>query len=175
MKYKSTVLLFFVSTFVFSQIIEWSPNTKLNKNDFRGKIPDNTINHAGTASNIGYEVVSTSIWTGRIKMRTYAIFSKSESWLNEDFYTEDLLNHEQKHFDITQIFACKLQRSINKEIRIPQDYYSKFSTLNTAIGDEYLKFQEKYDAETDHGTKLDVQKNYDKMIGLLLEENCQRK
>ena len=79
------LLVLFISFYSFSQTIEWDWNTKLNKTDFQGKIPENTINHAGTAYNIGYEIISNSIWTGKIKIRTYAIFDKSESWLNQTF------------------------------------------------------------------------------------------
>ncbi|KXH85804.1 hypothetical protein [Chryseobacterium kwangjuense] len=175
MKYKLTIIIFFITFFSYSQTIEWKPDFKLQKKDFQGKIPDNTIDHAGTAYNIGYETISNSIWTGRMKIRTYAIFDKSLSWLNEAFYTDDLLNHEQKHFDIAQVFAYKLQNLINKEIKNSEDFSLKFSSLNKLIGDECLSFQEKYDTETDHGTILEVQKKYDKIIEELLKENSNTK
>lgn len=175
MKYKLTTLMLCIGIFASSQIIEWSPDTKLHKNDFQGKIPDNTINHAGTAYNIGYEILSNSIWTGRMKIRIYVIFNTSESWLNEAFYTDDLLNHEQKHFDIAQIFAYKLQHLINKEIKNSKDFNVKFEMINKLIGDECISFQKKYDAETDHGTIVDVQKKYDNDIKQLLEESRNHK
>ena len=172
MKYKFSVMIFFISFFSYSQTIEWRSDYKLQKNDFQGKIPENnTIDHAGTAFNIGYEIVSNSIWTGRMKIRTYAVFDKSKSWLNESFYSDNLLNHEQKHFDIAQAFAYKLQNLINKEIKNSKDFTSKFSDLSTLIGDEWLRFQEKYDAETDHGTLPEIQKEYDKLIEHMLKEN----
>ncbi len=172
MKYKFSVMIFFISFFSYSQTIEWRSDYKLQKNDFQGKIPENnTIDHAGTAFNIGYEIVSNSIWTGRMKIRTYAVFDKSKSWLNESFYSDNLLNHEQKHFDIAQAFAYKLQNLINKEIKNSKDFTSKFSDLSTLIGDECLSFQEKYDAETDHGTIPEKQKEYDKIIEQMLKEN----
>ena len=164
MKYKLTFLIIFLNFLAFSQTIEWSPNLKLTRNDFKGKIPENTINHAGTSYNISYEIVSTSIWTGKIQIRTYAIFNKAESWLNETFYTDALLNHEQKHFDIVQIFAYKLQKLINKETKNSKDFNSKISYLSKIIGDECIAFQEKYDLETDHGTILEKQKEYDIII-----------
>lgn len=175
MKYKLTILILLMNFFAASQVIEWKPNIKLCKNDFQGKIPDDTINHAGTAYNIGYEIVSNSIWTGRMKIRTYAIFNTSESWLNEAFYTDDLLNHEQKHFDIAQIFAYKLQYLLNKEIKNSKDFNVKFEMINKLIGDECISFQKKYDAETDHGTIAEVQKKYDQDIRQLLEENLNYK
>ena len=110
-----------------------------------------------------------------MKIRTYAIFNTSESWLNEAFYTDDLLNHEQKHFDIAQIFAYKLQHLINNEIKNSKDFNVKFEMINKLIGDECLNFQKKYDAETDHGTMADIQKNYDQNIKQLLEESRNHK
>ncbi|MGK6344053.1 hypothetical protein ACMGDK_17715 [Chryseobacterium sp. DT-3] len=172
MKYKLAVIIFFISFLSYSQTIEWRPDFKLQQSDFQGKIPDNnTIDHAGTAFNIGYEIVSNSIWTGRMKIRTYAIFDQSKSWLNESFYSDNLLNHEQKHFDIAQVFAYKLQNLINKEIKKSEDFSSKFLSLSKLIEDECLSFQEKYDAETDHGTIPEVQKEYDKIIEQMLKEN----
>lgn len=174
MKYKLAILILFVSFSAFSQIMEWRPNILLTKADFQGPVPEDTINHAGTAYNIGYEVVSTSIWTGRIKMRTYAIFDKSKSWMNQNFYTDDLLNHEQKHFDIAQIYACKLQKLINKEIRIPQDFDAKMMTLNKTIADECELFHKKYDSKTNHGTIPEIQKQYNQIIGQQIEQNCSK-
>ncbi|MGE8511193.1 MAG: DUF922 domain-containing protein [Chryseobacterium culicis] len=172
MKYTLAMIMFFISLFSYSQTIEWKPDYKLQKKDFQGKIPDNnTIDHAGTAFNIGYEIVSNSIWTGRLRIRTYAVFDKSRSWLNESFYSDHLLNHEQKHFDIAQAFAYKLQNLINKEIKNSKDFSSKFSNLSELVGDECLRFQEKYDAETDHGTIPEIQKEYDKIIEQMLKEN----
>ncbi|WP_226064521.1 DUF922 domain-containing protein [Kaistella polysaccharea] len=164
MKYKITLALIFINFLVYSQVIEWSINHKINRSDFQGKIPDKTINHAGTSYNVSYEIISTSIWTGKIQTRTFAIFDKAESWLNESFYTDELLNHEQKHFDIAQIFAYKLQKLINKEIKNSKDFNSKISYLSKIIGDECTAFQEKYDLQTDHGTILEKQKEYDKII-----------
>ncbi|MBD8019133.1 DUF922 domain-containing protein [Kaistella pullorum] len=174
MKYKLTFLIIFFNFLAFSQIIEWSPNSKLTRNDFQGIIPGNTINHAGTSYNVSYEIMSTSIWTGKIQIRTYAIFNREESWLNETYYTDGLLNHEQGHFDIAQIFAYKLQRLINKEIKNSKDFNSKISDLIKIIGDECIAFQEKYDLVTDHGTILEKQKEYDEIIEEYLRSNNYR-
>ena len=75
---------------------------------------------------------------------------------------------------MAQIFACKLQNLINKEVKNSKDFSSKILNLSKVIGDECLRFQKKYDIETDHGTLLDFQKNYNKDINRLIEENCNK-
>ena len=170
MKNIISLLVLFISFYSFSQTIEWNWNNKLTKTDFQGKIPEDTINHAGTAFNIGYEIISNSIWTGKIKIRTYAIFDKSKSWLNQTFYTDALLNHEQKHFDIAKIYACKLQEEINSEIKNSKDFNNKIDELSKKIGEECIAFQNKYDLETDHGTILEIQNKYDNLIKEMVEK-----
>lgn len=150
---------------MFSQKkIEWNLKDKLSFDDFLGKIDDSSAAAAASAINIEYKIISQSIWTGKIKIRINAVFDRDRSWSKPEFENSQLLAHEQGHFDIAQIFAEKLQKKVNVEIKNSQDFSEKFLTLYDNLYDEYKQFQIKYEIETNYGTDVESQKKYQALI-----------
>lgn len=83
------LLLFIVFTTLSSgmfsqQKIEWTEKRKLSFDDFRGDIGVSTA-AAVSSVIIRYEIVSQSIWTGRIKIKIFAAFDTSSSWIKPEF------------------------------------------------------------------------------------------
>jgi len=166
------ILFCLFSIFCYSQKIEWSPKTKLNSSDFKGIILNEIDDKAASSMlSIEYKIVSTSIWTGKIKLKISPTFDSSLSWIKPENISENLLNHEQKHFDIAKIFSEKIQSLVNNKIKGTKDFNDSFQKIYDEIYDEYYEFQKKYDAETKHGTDIKAQENYDALISELLK-NC---
>lgn len=156
------LILLFTSIICFSQKIRWTKEYKLSSKDFSGKIPLTELESAaGSMIALNYEIASTSIWTGRIKINIFPTFDPKTSWIKSEFISEELLNHEQKHFDIAKIYSYKLQETVNKKIKDSKDFNTNFQEIYNKIYNQYFEYQQKYDQETDHGKNIEMQKKYD--------------
>ncbi|MGZ5283781.1 MAG: hypothetical protein ACXWEY_16010 [Bacteroidia bacterium] len=168
------LIFIFLSFTCYSQKIEWTTDTKLTPSDFKGSVP-NIISEeaAGSMLSIEYKILSKSIWTGNIKIKVIPTFDTEESWIKPEYISESLMNHEQRHFEILKFYSEKLQKIVNKEIKGIVDYNKKFQEIYDKNYAEYMKFQTKFDAETDHGANIEMQNKYDKIIEEMLNScNC---
>lgn len=166
---KLFVLIFIlIYSLVFSQQnIEWSQQKKLSFDDFKGEIGVSTA-AAVSSLIIKPEIVSQSIWTGRIKIKISAIFDTSSSWVKPEFKHVQLLAHEQGHFDIAEIFSRKLQKKVDNEIKSSEDYLDKFQKIYDDLYEEYFQFQTQYEIDTDNGCDGENQKKYENLIQEML-------
>ena len=133
------------------------------------QVPDSTkITCAGSMISINY-IPKASIWTGFLSIKSSAEFFPEKSYMKDICKNDYSLNHEQKHFDIGYYFAMKFQKMAMQK-RFSYKESDKLRKLYEEIYDEYYNFQEKYDQITDHGTKVNEQEKYDKMISDMLNE-----
>ena len=167
-----TFVLVIISTKVFSQTLKWSLDRKLTINDFKGKVPVG-IKEEVASSMVGIkcEVISTSVWTGKINTKICAVFNPEKSWLIKKYSSDYLLNHEQRHFDIANVFAVKLQNKVIEEIKNTSDYDKKFKILFDTNSSDLSDFQEKYDTDTNHGLNALKQIEYNKIISKMIDSN----
>jgi len=89
------------------------------------------------------------------------------SWAASHGTTADVLNHEQRHFDLNEVYARKLKILLSRprvtgattdEVRT-----SLRKTINdtaSAVLDMASQMQSLYDVETAHGTKPDMQASW---------------
>jgi hypothetical protein len=142
------------SSLIFTQDVEW--------NSFKG-IPDNDTLAARISTKINLEVVKVSIWNGKIQFKAYASMNPYESWVKpgyKDLYT---LQHEQTHFDITEIHARQLQSDLN----LMKIKSQKSPAIQAAIlkWDKKLEaMQKQYDEETKGGNDQAIQKIWNEKI-----------
>jgi len=144
----------------------WNAGRKLTWEDFKG-IPDTSDKAAAasTASTLGYNYTYTPDTT--FHFFTYAIFVKNYSWVKEGWdRTAYELNHEQRHFDITEIYARKLAMAFKRYKLNKNDRKRIYDSLST----EWDKIQDLYDKETKHSINIEKQKEWDKKIDGLLKE-----
>ena len=165
------VILFFFTGFTFNKqenpykekdIIAWSDVDKLTWDFFKGK-PHVSKQEAITCSTIycKYDDLDKS----KLMMNIRACFIKKEAWKKEKTPSDYLLNHEQKHFDITEIFTRKLRKILSdtvfKNESIAKKEIPKIIRNNNKI---FNAFQELYDKETNHSINKEQQDFWDKKI-----------
>jgi predicted secreted Zn-dependent protease len=146
--------------------INWSI-TKLTWADFEGKMSKSDPYDAVTSSGVSNEFSGKDF---KLNFDVSAKFYPKKSKKKKNNQTAELLNHEQRHFDITEIFARKLRQSIlnstfkglNKIGTTVNKMYSKNNSL-------WQKMQTKYDKETNHSKNETEQKMWDSKIDDLLE------
>lgn len=158
MKYTQVIFLLFIFNITYSQCkkesdsIRWSKEVKLEWKDFKGAVPFGDLGIKKAISSL--EILATCIDFKEDSIPVFEIevfFVKTKSWVV--LKTDDILRHEQDHFDIAEIYARKL-RKIYKEMNI-----QKKSNV-----DEYSNAFEKAQNELDL-----VQKHYDKEVNFIPE------
>lgn len=150
------------SATLFSQKIVWRENRKLTWSDF--KSPANTKNNsdivAYTHCGLQYTVIKSSDPKSYVKIEIETIFNEDKSWKDVKRINDYILGHEQKHFDITEIYARKLRKEVAEKIKTSGDYDRSFKSIYNRILNDYKAFQMAYDKDTKHGMDKEKQAQY---------------
>lgn len=132
--------------------ITWSADRPLTYADFRGRIPPASPWAATTRSTIrfSYETVNGILtqWT------VEALFDPAGSWMR--VREPAVLQHEQLHFDITEVFARQFCQHLQRHhgSRVPRHLLGEiFQEYNRRCD----SVQVEYDRQTEHGTLSTMQ------------------
>ena len=138
-----------------SDIIVWNEKCKLKFSDFEGSNNDEEDNGLLASSNLGindYYVFTDTLAEYNITSE----FSKQLSWMK--LKDSNLLEHEQLHFDIYELYARKM-RSIFYHINIKR-IEDTIYILRTQVDFVQLR----YDKETNHGAIFEKQRRWHENI-----------
>src|SRR6185436_3072288 len=118
------------------ELLDWSASRKLTWNDYKASPDPNSNAAASTTSYLAIEYnISSSSFGYKIESR----FSKTRSWgLHKTAY---ILSHEQGHFDIAEIFACKLNKEMSEYKFNKRTYQQDLNKIYNKILDEKEKMQ----------------------------------
>jgi len=160
---KWTVLL--VLTFMTSQAdcqdtIYWRKDNKLTWSDFKGEPVGTSRHRAVTSSGIAY---SWSLPDTGAYFKTAAFFVTNRSW-TKSVKDTNTLNHEQGHFDITEIYARKLLASLQQLNRDKKATKQSIAQVAEKTIAQKNDFQKQYDFETSFGINREAQKKWDELI-----------
>ena len=138
--------------------IAYSLQRPLAISDFTGPVEPNIIELAATLSGTGMESSGQTV-KGQLVLSIVITpyFDRSMSWFKDAGNKQQVLAHEQAHFDITAINACELVSRINNTVFTQENYEQKLQELLSENNDVTGKEQAKYDEETNHGTIRDKQ------------------
>ena len=166
--------LFLLVVFIFAafqvdkNIIVWHENYFLTWDDFKGK-PEPRFAAASTSYDILKSIMPESNKTTVIKIE--AVFFKNKSWKKVSWINDEVLAHEQKHFDIVELFARKLRKKISEtEFTNHAEIESKLGELYNVNDDAMDKYQDQYDEETDGSMNGDQQRAWQKKITKEIKE-----
>jgi hypothetical protein len=144
--------------------IYWSKERKLTWKDFKG---DPTSNYYAAQSNCAFAQSiepQTEGNAGVIYIYVRAALLKKGSWVRKDQASDEVLRHEQLHFDIAEWQVRKLRKSLNEADLSLDNYEETVSKISNAAWDEYNRMQAAYDTETKHGTIEAEQVKWNKMV-----------
>jgi hypothetical protein len=138
---------------VLEDEIKWTRASKLKWDDFRAR-PDRTSRmDALTESGISF---AWGCDRSGFSFEAYALFVPGGSWVREP--TDALLRHEQAHFDITEIHARKLRKYFGGLADPCGLGKQGIEAAAQGIIAANHAMQAEYDAATDHGRDLSVQR-----------------
>ncbi len=159
----------------------WAADVRLRWDDFQGPVDPTAAPRrvAMTAASLswgygyGLERGDGRCFYRITNVDVQAIFNRQDSWARPGHRTDRVLEHEQGHFDITQLFKLKLEELTGELIGVRHacegdsvDEASDFteqaarravSGVADEIWLEHVAAQEAYDEQTHHGTVRDVQ------------------
>lgn len=118
--------------------ISYSKIRKLNWSDF--KLVGKTGKTAAMSNTgFGYETVRIG---DKLSVYINCVFNKKGSFVVIGNMNQQILNHEQRHFDITYLYTCKFIERLNNEQALDED---KVNLIYNQIILEWSNYQKKYD------------------------------
>ena len=169
LKAKVGISLFSVSVLIIIPLLESNFNApvtiqrwgKLEWNNFNGFVPPFSGYGAAISSQVYLEYDSATS-----KFVAYAGQNNVRSWVKEKTKASDyLLNHEQYHFNITELHARLLNEYIEAN---PNESEAFYNSRLYSIRFDLSSMQDQYDDETDHSVLVHKQRHWEYKIDSML-------
>ncbi len=129
------------------------------------------LKHAPKRVQVWYDKAARKWKAKYTKIEVTNFMDKFQSWVLPGHKTAALLNHEQKHFDLNEVYRQLLQEALEKLEGEGDTQRDALKDLNKKVAETTAKFeaeakkqQERYDTETDHGRNAERQAEWDKRI-----------
>ena len=168
--------------------LPWRSDRSLVWSDFRGEPPKDAALWTEVAAvfmtidwHVTYKVtrdIALDRWIGRVDPSSLEVrntLDPSRSWVAPGKGSDDVLNHEQGHFDLNEVYRLKLQLSLGDLRETGSDAGRVKADLNCAINDtakrildKLQEMQQQYETESNHGTHSAGQALWDGRIALWL-------
>lgn len=176
-------------------VIVWSSERRLTRSDFKGRVPPNAATASMSWLNID---VSWECAAGELSATVHATFDPGRSWWRAaqgniwDTVGErrggvsgahlearrsavqrdsQLLEHEQLHFDLTELSARRLKAQVGdlKDVCDGADDGDRVRQTVAQVDRELQEEQGRYDRETAHGTNAVAQARWIERVRKLLK------
>lgn len=142
-----------------NRLLQWS--------DFTGKPDLSSPYFAYTVwkTNFKYSAVRFSGDTALISgFQMTLMLDPIKSWLKKDKKSDELLLHEQGHFDIGLLFMKEVLEEISKVTFTRSNYQSEIRNLTSRVHKKYNEMTLTYDEDTNHSKNKEQQKNWTKFF-----------
>jgi hypothetical protein len=165
------VLILFVCVSLIEPEIAWTPDYKLQWSDFQGPPNSDSDAAATTASGItfGYRMSETDGQITQFTADVTAHFYPEKSWYKPDEVSNHILEHEQLHFDITELHTRKLRQQIS-ELQVSNSVNIALDSLHKNILLELKIMQNTYDAACDYSRNKEEQDVWQQKISSQLQD-----
>ena len=165
----STAALLFLAVFLFAfttdptsdtkNVIVWNEYRTLTWEDFKGKRTEDAAGDAGTVVQIKAKPYMVK---GQVKYDVAAVFVKNKSW--SDAQTNELLAHEQLHFDIAELYARKIRQVSAELVEAGEQDVKDYNRAIQKLLHESDEVDIQYDMETLHGAMVNKQAEWSKKV-----------
>ncbi|MDB5253501.1 MAG: hypothetical protein JWP27_2670 [Flaviaesturariibacter sp.] len=151
-----------------AESIPWSARRILTWEDFQGEPKRNTDAVASTSTSLG---IAYQLRNGQLTYEVTCTFSKPKSW--GATRTAYILAHEQAHFDITELYARKLNQKLQQYQFNRKTYKQDLNAIYQSVVSEKEAMQQAYDNETDHSRRRRIQNEWlDRVEQLLVDSQA---
>jgi hypothetical protein len=148
-------------------VITWKADRKLTWEDYRGK-PQKRFAAASTVYSLGRYVYARD---GKVYALVEAYFYCKDSWKKVDWINDEVLAHEQKHFDLVELFARRMRKQLTGMVFTGlKDAAKKVEALYKLTDKELDAWQDKYDDESDGSMNGEGQRKWNRKIEAELQD-----
>ena len=152
-----------------TESIAWDSSKKLTWDDFKGAVPMDAVPAATTASGISYEYSANLIHHEvTLDFKVTAYFYPNESWYKPTICDANILQHEQLHFDISEMFARRMRIKL-RNTSFTENVKAEIREIYRETLKELEAFQDKYDWETNFSRNPEGQAQWNAQIKKALE------
>ena len=142
---------------------QWGEHGKLSWDDFHGAVnAASDESAAATHCGIGFKTNTTA--GNKPSVIVYNTFYTNKSWVKPDAKLPGILEHEQGHFDLCEIYTRKLRDRMNQFDFNSPDIKQSLLAIYADVNNEYEQCQQAYEQETIHGTNIPQQKRWQEVI-----------
>ncbi|MFZ4928201.1 DUF922 domain-containing protein [Chryseobacterium sp. Mn2064] len=165
------VLCLLTAQVIFGQKINWKEEKKLEWGNFKSPVNRKNSPNVAAHTNCGWEfsVLKSSNPKLPVTVTIATVFNEERSWKDITKINDEVLLHEQKHFDIAELFVRKFRKLVAENIRNSGDYNKYFKSIYEGISNDYKNFQMAYDRDTRHGINKEKQTEYNILISEQLD------
>ena len=144
----------------------WQENKPLTVQHFKAPVDSKSKFMSNTNTTLNIRIVKQKNVTAEVTN----YFDPSKSWIKPNA-TNEILKHEQLHFDITEIYA----RELRKRIKALQNTFPDKDVVDMQIKAAFKQYarmmereQTRYDNETNHSIIVDMQKKWSDSVAIRL-------
>ena len=152
---------------------QWKDHGRLSWDDFRGAVnATRDESAAATYCSIGFKTNTVAPGSAPT-LEVYNTFYSSRSWVRSDARMQSILDHEQGHFDLCEIYTRKLKDRLGRFDLSTPGIKQVLMNIYTEVSREYEARQQAYEEETTHGTNIVRQKQWQQNIASELNQPVQ--
>lgn len=154
-----------------SEKIIWSENYKLRWEDFRGTPARSAsfVASTNTGINFGYsyKIDNDDVY---IEYAVESFFSRDKSWFVPGKVTRHILDHEQAHFDISELHARILRKELDKK-KFSKKIKFEIESIYRKVEKQRKTMQQQFDAESNHSRNEKEEFKWRKYIAKQLSDH----
>lgn len=151
---------------------------KLTVQDYKGIINENEDYLARTYTTVSVQYHSPVVCSQKEKVKLMVETSVSvsnKSWMKvykirSRETLNELLSHEQGHYDISEVFATDLKKTLSGLCFDKASYKKSADSVFQSRNRYYDGLQRQYDTETDHMRNKDMQLKWKRRIALMMDK-----
>jgi len=146
--------------------ITWSTSRRLTWEDFKGIPETENPHHALTAANLS---VDGKCRNNAFTYEVRCVFLPQQSW-SKNKISEKLLRHEQLHFDLTEVHARQLRKTLAGMGTTCNAFKAELTPTISAAFKAWKAEQRLFDASCSHGLNKAEEQVWAENIALRLQE-----
>ena len=165
------ILLFinsgFLSNTLWKDELNWKADRKLEWSDFKDQPQQNASLMARINWNITYKY---KLKSSGITFTVRCFIDRNKSWVKENAKTAMVLEHQQLHFDIAELYARKLRKRFDEYTFDKKKFDEKIKMIFQEVLTACKHTQEEYEKETEQGRNRSAQERWNQEINSELEK-----
>ena len=174
--YMKRIFLFALIAYCFTTINSFgqtvvihgkTTNRKLNWSDFKGTPDANSSYWAYTGYLVRYRYEDVKISGDMVSIGNFEVtveLDPSKTWAKKDKTSDELLIHEQGHFDIGILCGREMLATFKRTSFERSNYRDQIQSIFREILKKYIEMGHQYDSETDHFRNKKEQERWNALI-----------